>query len=472
MEQTTLLAMRSALRQVARRRAHESVERNGGSLVVGVLVLATVLAFALRVWAVFHPLADPGEDARAYLSIARALFEYGTYGSQTMPATSDWSPGAPLLFGFAFEVWGAFSPRLALAVIALAGTALVPVVYLVGRRCGGPIAGVFAAVLTAVYPTFIQYTRAPLPEGMAAFLLGASVLAFLWACDATDRPGWKSVAGWVVPGLLIGVTALVRPEYLPVGVLFAVLAALYGGRARGAQRGLVAGAVVVVALCAVILPWTVHNYLVLDRFVPISTGMGKVFYEGTLLPGGGSHVGAKYALIERYPDLRRPEFRGRPVTRAEARSIFITPYLDRVASEYPDMPRDSALTKAAFANIERYGSEDPLGFIWMFIDKASRVWARSDGAPMSGVVARIAHGVVLLAALVGLFLLARTRRREAMLLGLTILIVWAEMVPLDAIPRRNIALMPLVFVLAGTTFSAVVARLVASRAGPVTPVRP
>ena len=58
-------------------------------------------------------------------------------------------------------------------------------------------------------------------EPPAILTLPAAVLAFLWASER-ERPSWA----WLLPGLLFGLTAMFRPEYLFVGAVFVVLAAI------------------------------------------------------------------------------------------------------------------------------------------------------------------------------------------------------------------------------------------------------
>ena len=94
-----------------------------------------------------------------------------------------------------------------------------------------------------------------------------------------------------------------------------------------------------VALALPIAPWTVRNLIVLDRWVPISTGGGKALYVGTYLPADGEYQRVKAALVER--------FQGRTLDPdSEALdSVDPEPLFDRVAARYPDLPRDEALGK-------------------------------------------------------------------------------------------------------------------------------
>ena len=58
---------------------------------------------------------------------------------------------------------------------------MVLLVYLLGRRLGGPAVGLLAALLAAIYPAFIDNSEQILSEPIAAFTLSAAVLGFLWA---------------------------------------------------------------------------------------------------------------------------------------------------------------------------------------------------------------------------------------------------------------------------------------------------
>ena len=215
--------------------------------------------------------------------------------------SSDWSPGAPLLYAASFYATGGAREGTARIVEALLGVAAIFVVFALGRRLGeaagprngsrlGSAVGLLAAFAVAVYPPFIHSTGELMSEPPAIFTLPAAVLAFLWASER-GRSRWA----WILPGLLFGLTAMFRPEYLLVGAAFVVLAALCPilarGFASGWKPGLAGAALFVIALLLPILPWTIRNIDVLDRLVPISTGSGKALYVGTY-PAGRRRIPA------------------------------------------------------------------------------------------------------------------------------------------------------------------------------------
>ena len=73
-------------------------ERHGGRVVLGLLIAILALGLALRLQAALTPPEDVGNDAAAYMAIAKGLYTEGHYGGPTQQAPNDWSPGAPLLY--------------------------------------------------------------------------------------------------------------------------------------------------------------------------------------------------------------------------------------------------------------------------------------------------------------------------------------------------------------------------------------
>jgi 4-amino-4-deoxy-L-arabinose transferase-like glycosyltransferase len=431
-------------------------QRHGGAPVLVALALVLALGGGLRLDKALDPPRNPagdsivayqGNDAQAYERIAAALYEDGRYGTPEMRSPSDWSPGAPLLYAGVYFITGGVDPEKARIAIALIGVATMLVVYLLGRRLAGPVVGVFAALLTAIYPVFIDNTGQLLSEPIAAFTLAAAVLSFFWASDEGRRP-WA----WTVPGGFLGLTALTRPEYLAFAAVFALLALVRAWRRRGPAMGVASAALLVAAFVAVLAPWTARNVIVLDRFVPVTTGGGKALFVATYLPGNGRQLQVKRALIKRFTGDRF-------VSPEEVRDTEMKNLLDRVARKYPDMERDAALARIGRENFRKYFSDRPVAYTRMVARKMWNVWRRGSGPTMRAPGWIAFHYVVLAFALLGLAVLAWRRRWEALLLALLIGGITVLGGLLLAVPRRNVPLMPLVLTLAaaGAAWLAVVA---------------
>jgi 4-amino-4-deoxy-L-arabinose transferase-like glycosyltransferase len=146
----------------------------------------------------------------------------------------------------------------------LIGAGTVLLAALIGRRVGGPLAGIAAAVLAALYPHLWLIDGVLFPEGLMVFLCGLVILAaYRWR----DRHSWWAAGAL---GACIGLAALTRGEGLFLAVLLAMPLMLRDRtltvRDRWRHLGL-AG----VACVGVLAPWTIYNSTRFDSLVPLST---------------------------------------------------------------------------------------------------------------------------------------------------------------------------------------------------------
>jgi hypothetical protein len=429
-----------------------------GTLVA--LALIAALGLVVRAYVVVNPVSNPADDSHAYYAISKALYEEGSFGGPEFRDSSDWSPGAPFLYATAFYATGGAREGTARVVEALLGVATILVVFALGWRLGGRDrgrwVGLFAAFALAIYPPFLHTTGELMSEPPAMLTLPAAILAFLWAAEK------RSLWAWPAPGFLFGLTAMFRPEYLLVGAAFVVLALIREWREREWRLGLAGAAVLLVALVLPILPWTIRNYVVLDRVVPISTGGGKALYVGTYLPADGEYQRVKAILAERY-EGRDLEPGSEALDEVNPTELF-----DRVAREEmandPDLTRDQALGKLGKENLSKYLGEDPLGYAAMTARKVGRMWSSGVGEAMDSTLGRVVQVLLVLLGIAGLVLLAVWRRWwEFVVLATPIALVTLVGTVSLAAPRRNEVLMTLVFPLAGLALSSAVAAIFSGR---------
>jgi hypothetical protein len=427
-----------------------------------------LLGLAVRAYVVVNPVEHPGDDSRAYYALSKALYTEQSFGGPEFEDSSDWSPGAPFLYAASFYATGGAREGTARIVEALLGIATILVVFALGWRLGGRElgrwVGLFAAFAIAVYPPFIHSTGELMSEPPAMLTLPAAILAFLWA---SDREGtWP----WLVPGLLFGLTAMFRPEYLLVAFALTILVLIrpscrfhsLSGEKRQlgpeVRRGLLHALVFLVAIALPILPWTIRNVVVLDKVVPISTGGGKALYVGTYLPADGEYQRVKEILVQRYYPT------GFGYTAEELDAIDPTPLFDAVAGQRSDLPRDEALGAIGKENFSKYFGEDPWGYATMTARKVGRIWSSGVGEAMSSTAGRAVQILLVALGLAGFVLLALRRRwLELLTLATPIVLVTAIGAITLAAPRRNEVLMTLVFPLAGLALSSALAAISSRR---------
>jgi hypothetical protein len=132
------------------------------------------------------------------------------------------------------------SDMLARFLSILPGTLTIPLVYAAGRRLFGARAGLVAALLVAVSPLPVFYSREVRMYGLVACL----ALASFWLClRALGRP--RGAGNWAAYGLLAGGAALVHYAGLLVLLAQPAVVLLAGGTARHRLRPLLVAAGVV-----------------------------------------------------------------------------------------------------------------------------------------------------------------------------------------------------------------------------------
>jgi len=216
--------------------------------------------------------------------------------------TSEYPPLFPALLAVP-SLLGAKSVDAQRFFLCFVGVGTVALIGALARRVGGPVVGLVAAAIAAVYPMLFLSEAVLFAESLYVLLITAMLLL---AYRAADAPTPRRFA---VLGFVIGLSALTRAE----GLLFAVVLVLplaLGLRSLATtRRWLLAGVAVGVAVLTV-APWTIRNAVRLHAFVPISNNIG------TAVDGANcdlTYTGAQIGLWrERFSQLgaearRRPQ---------------------------------------------------------------------------------------------------------------------------------------------------------------------
>jgi hypothetical protein len=187
------------------------------------------------------------------------------------------TPVYPLLVAGVFRIFGLFTARAFFAVVFLnalfSAAACIPI-FLAGKKISGlGVAGV-AAWLWALFPSAVMMPFEWVWDTSLAALLGA---VLLWkTLELADSP--QRARNWCGYGLLWGFTLMTNPA---LGSLLPFLlgwAAYRGGRTvkLSALKPVLAAGIAI--LCC--LPWTVRNYVVFHKFVPLRSNFPLELYIG------------------------------------------------------------------------------------------------------------------------------------------------------------------------------------------------
>jgi 4-amino-4-deoxy-L-arabinose transferase-like glycosyltransferase len=187
------------------------------------------------------------------------LLPFGIHG-QSMP-TAQHPPFYPLVLAALGELGGTGQEAQRLAG-SLFGLGTILAVALLARRLAGDRVGLVAAGIAAVYPTLIAADGALMSESLYGLLVALSLLSAYRLLES------RSLGRAIVLGGLVGLAALTRAEavlLLPL-VLIPIVRHPLGKRAA---------VTAILVMVAVIAPWTVRNWEVFHRFVPLATDSGS-----------------------------------------------------------------------------------------------------------------------------------------------------------------------------------------------------
>jgi 4-amino-4-deoxy-L-arabinose transferase-like glycosyltransferase len=152
-------------------------------------------------------------------------------------------------------------------VQALLGVLSILMLYELARRVAGEIVGLVAALMLAIFPGLVTLTATLQLETVFITLTLATMLVVLPLATTTEPKRSRLLIG----GAVIGAVALVRPTIALLVVAYLVTRLVM----RRPWRETVVGVLlIVVAMLALVIPWTIRNALDTHQFVAMSTGIG------------------------------------------------------------------------------------------------------------------------------------------------------------------------------------------------------
>jgi 4-amino-4-deoxy-L-arabinose transferase-like glycosyltransferase len=236
------------------------------------LLICFAAGIILRILWVWQYPAPQRSDQATYFALARGLVESHRYGFSN-GGLAYWPPGYPLFLACWFFVCGLRPWVPLLANVCLFGCTLVAVDRLT-LRIGGNSSARLATLILVPWPTMVMIAGFAGKELLVVPLLCLVLLTYSRALDSPSSFGGLAISS--LSGLVLGIMSLTQPSFLLF--VFVLLAYDYICSRNLLHAG-VRAVFVVIALCAVVVPWTFRNHRVLGVWVPISTNGGDVFYR-------------------------------------------------------------------------------------------------------------------------------------------------------------------------------------------------
>jgi 4-amino-4-deoxy-L-arabinose transferase-like glycosyltransferase len=237
--------------------------------ILGILLLA----ITLRVYGVLSHPAAPIADAADYHRLATGLVQGRGYISAEGASTAWRPPGYPVFLAGVYKIVGINVTRVTIVQAILGGLTVLLLTVLGAMILGWPRALV-AGAIAAVYPVFIWLPRLLLSENLSLFLL-LLTLAAITLYLRTSRMIWL-----IVFGVFCALNTLVRGNnlFLPLAVACGLLFIRWRSRSLNWNQLFAPLLLLAIAFLLPLLPWTVRNYRVFHRPIPIATQDGLTLY--------------------------------------------------------------------------------------------------------------------------------------------------------------------------------------------------
>jgi len=227
------------------------------------------VAFVLRlIWVLSVRNELAWSDENEYVAIARHLTAGEGYISPSYRAT----PTLPFYLSLVFRVFGE-SYRAARVGQAILGALTCVLLYKIGAHLAGPAAGWISGLLLAIYPPHIYLAGVFYAECVATFLCALSVYLAL----RSVRPRAPLVLS-LLTGVTLALTVLARSVFA-IFAPWVCIAWLYGAPKEWPRR-LACSVLFVCGFACIILPWTIRNYIVYQRVMPVSSGFYQQLWWG------------------------------------------------------------------------------------------------------------------------------------------------------------------------------------------------
>ncbi len=309
-----------------------SLHQQANSLSIRDLRWAILVAVVARsAWSFVIPVM-PLSDSAAYDAFARTLSAHGVFGWTPDHPFAFWPPGTTFLHAGLYWLFGTdYRPIVAANILISVG--LMWTSARIAGRLFSTRVGVLCAWIIALWPTLVLYVTVLASEILFAFLITA-------ALDVWTSGKRTSIIRGLLAGLLLGAAALVRPLALLLPIVYAASVAMSATDWRRELRcqAKIATAAVI-ALAAMVTPWTIRNNAIYGEPVLISTNGGITFWMGNTPGTDGSYAPIPHEV-----------------------------------SQLASLEAEKILSARAWAYIEA----DPAAFVWRTLQKAIKLYSNES----------------------------------------------------------------------------------------------
>lgn len=410
------------------------MKRVHSSSIIPIIGIFT-FALAVRIWynvVVAHDYY-PLHDSLTYQSIALQILNNHCYCLLPQLPTLDRAPLWPAIIALIYGTLGQHDHTVRL-LLSIVGSITCVLTYCFARDMFDKWAALFAGLLAGAYPFLYVYDGWLYSESLYTCLL----LAFCYTIyHLRHKP---RIFLMVLSGLLLGLLSLTRPNGLILLAIFLLWAIIIGQTKSFSQpRALKSACIVALVSFALVIPWTIRNYVVTHQFVPVAVGDGKVL------------LGAYNDMI-----LQRPYYLGVWINPIESSPAVVQQFPPNCAGAC-EIQRDNTYRYYAEQWVQQHPDQLPYLLGLHLVHFWQNTTQEAD-LPLNRFTQRPAvQFVVLMMEIITPFVLALasfgllvTRKlwRDLLFIYMLILLTLAQCLLLYGIPRFRAPLEPLLLLLA------------------------
>jgi 4-amino-4-deoxy-L-arabinose transferase-like glycosyltransferase len=252
------------------------------------LLLIMAIGFLLRAGLLFFFWNESPDivDETHYNKIAMNLYYQNEFSLEQGKPTAMRPPLYPAFLRAVYFLSGGRHLNAVRIVQIFISLLIIYLVFALGRKLFDTQAGLLAALLFAVYPSFLFFTHFILTEVLFTLLLILFVYFYLELLGP-NRQGFTDSApvGWfqryryaLYAGAFLGLSALTRSILYPFIVPASLFLLLFG---KGNIRNKIGiSFVFIIGYALVISPWAVRNTRLFGQFVAVGTMGGLNLYMG------------------------------------------------------------------------------------------------------------------------------------------------------------------------------------------------
>lgn len=217
------------------------------------------------------------EQARIAWALVSGYGYSSPWPHTPLQPTAQQPPVYPCLLASIFRIAGAYSRAslwMAVALNAAFSSLTAVMMFPIGKRRFGNVVALIGAWTWACWLYEIAVSVRLWESSLSALLL----LIGLWLLWKLTSTGHR--LSWLAFGAIAGVSALTNTTLLAVFLCFWIWLWIWMACARGKPRLKVRWLASVAVCAAVLLPWTIRNYVTFHRVIPVRDNFGMELWIG------------------------------------------------------------------------------------------------------------------------------------------------------------------------------------------------